>query len=249
MLTFIVPLQSPMVSKNWSYVQKLSRRTLRSICQQTSDEFRVILVCNESPGEVDGLRNLIVIEESFPIPGPSTPERMNDKWLKVKRGLAEARQYAPGYVMICDADDCVSRRLAAFCNAATRCPGWSFDRAFIHDEGSSWLFLRDEFARLCGTSAIVWAEQQELPSSMDDSQGYFLLSHGHGVISDYLASVGRPLTPLPFPGAVYCTGTGENDSGLRFGNWRSRRLALQKLWKSRYLSRRWIREFGLHPLD
>lgn len=250
MLTFIVPLQSPAASRDWQYVQRLCRRTLRSICNQSFDDFRVILVCNESPTGIGDLRNLTIIKEAFPIPGPSTAERMNDKWLKVKRGLVEARQNGAGYIMICDADDCVSNRLAEFCERSPRCAGWSLDRAFIHDEGSSWLFLRDGFARLCGTSAMVWAEPHELPSSMDDPiDRYFLLCHGHGVISDYLASVGRPLAPLPFPGAVYCTGTGENDSGFRFADWRSRKLLLQKILNARLLNRKRVQEFGLFPLD
>ena len=231
-------------------MQRLSRRTLRSIAQQTSNEFRIILVCNKSPGGIQDLPNLTVIEEPFPLPERTTTARMTDKWSKVKRGLIAAREQGAGYIMICDADDCVSRRLAAFCNAALPCSGWSFDRAFVHDENSRWLFLRDNFSQLCGTSAIVWAELHDLPQSMEQRiDDFFLLCHGHGVISDYMVKVGRPLVSLPFPGAVYCTGTGENDSGFRFANWRSRRLALQKLWKSRYLSKRRIAEFGLFPLE
>jgi hypothetical protein len=249
-LTFVVPLQSPDSSKDWKSVEKLCQRTLRSICSQTCSDFKVILVCNKAPRNIIQLAGLQVVEETFPIPGPTSAERMNDKWLKVKRGLVEARQNGPGYIMICDADDCVSNQLAEFCERSPRCAGWSLDRAFIHDEGSSWLFLRDGFARLCGTSAMVWAEPHELPSSMDDPiDRYFLLCHGHGVISDFLSSVGRPLAPLPFPGAVYCTGTGENDSGFRFADWRSRKLLLQKIFNARFLNRKRVQEFGLFPLE
>jgi hypothetical protein len=249
MLQFIIALQSPEASKHWECVQRLCQRTLRSVCGQTSKNFRALLVCNRAPKGLNGLSNLEVFEEPFPVPGPTTRERMDDKWRKIKRGLIEAKKRSPGYVMIGDADDCVSNRLAHWCETQPVCSGWSFDRAFIHDEETNWLFLRNDFSRLCGTSAIVWAEEHELPSSMSSpTENCFLLCHGHGVISEYLASVGRPLASLPFPGAVYCTGTGENDSGFRFGDLRSRKLLVQKVFNARYLSQRRVREFGLVPL-
>lgn len=49
MLIFVLPLQSPQASRGWQLVSRLCERTLRSICQQTLDHFRVILVCNERP--------------------------------------------------------------------------------------------------------------------------------------------------------------------------------------------------------
>jgi hypothetical protein len=250
MLQFVVALQSPEASKNWQRVEQLCQRTLRSICGQTCDRFRVILVCNRAPEGLGRLKNLTVISDDFPVPGSLDSERMEDKWRKVKRGLIEARTYTPGYVMICDADDCVSNRLAEWCETEPICSGWSFDRAFIHDEGSPWLFLRRGFSRICGTSAIVRAESSDLPSKADDRiEDYFLLSHGHGVISDYLASVGRPLKSLPFPGAVYCAGTGENHTGFRFADWRSKKLLLQRILHARYLTRSLKQEFGLFPLE
>jgi hypothetical protein len=40
MLDFIIPLKSRAVSKDWDIVQPLCERSVRSILQRTSDQFR-----------------------------------------------------------------------------------------------------------------------------------------------------------------------------------------------------------------
>jgi hypothetical protein len=49
MLTFIVPIKSRKIANSWTLVSQLAERTLRSICNQTSSNFRVVVVCNEKP--------------------------------------------------------------------------------------------------------------------------------------------------------------------------------------------------------
>src|ERR1700712_941174 len=145
MLIFVVALQSRRASRNWGLVCRLWERTLRSICAQTGGEFRVCLVCNERPETGFTHPAVTIIDRDFPLPGPTTAERMQDKWLKLKHGLVAARSLAPAHVLIMDADDCVHRGLAALCAAHPREIGWRFDTGYVRDEGSRWLFLRRNF--------------------------------------------------------------------------------------------------------
>ena len=249
MLIFVAALQSPEVSADWTRVSKLCDRTLRSMCGQSNSDFRVILVCNRAPLGDYSHPNLDIIEEPFAIPANDTGSRMNDKWLKLKRGLIAARQYAPAHIMIADADDCVHRDLAAFAARSPISQGWQFDKGFIYDEGSRWLFRSSGFDRLCGSSAIVRLEEHDFPQAMSDPiDPYFILCNGHGVIADYMRDRGTPLEPLPFPGAVYVTATGENDSQMALRNWRGKRMMLRKLMRSRLLTRRMRRLYGITEL-
>ncbi|HEV7403010.1 MAG TPA: hypothetical protein VGO11_08795 [Chthoniobacteraceae bacterium] len=250
MLIFVVALQSPLASRDWGLVSRLWERTLRSICAQTCGDFRVFLVCNERPAIGFAHPAVTVVEGDFPLPGPSTAERMQDKWLKLKHGLVAARSLAPAHVFIMDADDCVHRGLAALCAAHPGEIGWRFYTGYVRDEGSRWLFLRRDFDTYCGTSAIVRAEPADLPGSVEEPIApYFLLTHGHGAIGEYLRERGTPLRKLPFIGAIYNTATGENDSGFSLRGWRSRKVLLRKLLNSRPLTWKIRREFGLYELE
>ena len=249
MLIFVVALQSPKSSKNWSRVSALWERSLRSICAQSCPDFRVFLVCNERPSIAFTHPAVTIIEEDFPLPEPTTLSRMRDKWLKLKRGLIAARDFAPAHVMIMDADDCVSRKLAALAAKWPKARGWSFRKGYLHDEGSPWLFLLRNFDYVCGTSAMVRLEPADFPRLLDESiDPYFILRHGHGVIDDYFRERGTPLARLPFIGAIYVTDTGENDSGMAYRKWRGKKMLLKRLLYGRLLTRRIRAEFGYFDL-
>jgi hypothetical protein len=173
---------------------------------------------------------------------------MNDKWRKVRYGLAAARKYAPAHYMIADADDCVSRHLAGFAATQLSESGWYLERGYMYCEGSRFLVLKDNFYRYCGTSAIVRCERQDLPQDVDDSLSCFLTRSGHVTIAEEMARLGRPLSTLPIPGAIYITGTGENDSGLRYRSWESKRRFVQEFLRHRLVNKRIREEFGLNPL-
>ncbi len=49
MLTFIIPVKSEKVSGSWDQFSRLFERTLKSVSGQTSDAFRIVVVCHEKP--------------------------------------------------------------------------------------------------------------------------------------------------------------------------------------------------------
>jgi hypothetical protein len=250
MLVFVVPLQSPEVSRDWRKVSRLAERTLHSICRQKGDDFRVLLVCNKSPDGNFSDSRLSIIEEPFPIPGRSRDERMADKTRKIQRALIQARDWAPFHLMCVDADDCVSNRLAAFVAQHPTARGWYFKTGYVHDAGSLLIFRRRAFHLFCGSSHIVRCERDDLPRAATGSEAdYWVLEHGHSSLEMFLRDRGTPLAPLPFPGAIYNTATGENDSGFSLGQWRSRKVLLQKLLRYRWFTRAIREEFGFYEIQ
>lgn len=250
MLIFIIPLQSPEVSKDWKLVSLLTERTLRSVCRQTDASFRAVLVCNRSPEMAFTHPALTIIEEDFPIPALVNDSLMNDKWLKLKRGMIFARQWAPAHVMFVDADDCVSRRLSATVAQDPGCAGWFVQDGYMHDAQSRWVFRRSNFHQYCGTSNIMHCSADAFPTSMSESTAaYPMLDAGHTGIVARMRELGRPLRALPFPGAIYNTGTGENESGISLRNWRSKKVLFQKLLNYRLLTNAIREEFGLYEIS
>ncbi len=249
MLIFILALQSPGASKDWLRVSRLCERTLRSVCAQTSSDFRVVLVCNARPETSFTHPALMIVERDFPIPAANSASRMNDKWSKLKVGLAVARQWGPAHVMFVDADDCVHRDLAAHAARYPEVSGWSMEVGYMYDEGSRLLYRRKNFANYCGSSAIIRLLLTDFPQSESEpSENYFILANGHGVIERYMRARGTPVQALPFIGAVYMTDTGENDSGIRIGGWQGKRHLLERIRTARPLTSRVRADFGLYHL-
>ncbi|HEX4085518.1 MAG TPA: hypothetical protein VHY22_11440 [Chthoniobacteraceae bacterium] len=246
MLVFIVPLQSPQVSVDWRRVSTLCEQTLRSICAQAGGEFRVFLVCNEAPAMDFTHPALTIIEEPFPIPGRNTDARMFDKHQKIKRGLLAARGLAPCHVMVVDADDCVSRGLAAWCERRPGHPGWYLRQGYVYHTGSRWMHRWNDFDLLCGSTAIIRCEDADFPRTMSDpKENFIVVDTGHWEFRNPQRTQGRILEPLPFPGAVYFTATGENYTGINLRGWQGRKLLMQKLLSARLLTRRMREEFGI----
>ncbi len=249
MLTFIMPLKSPSVCRDWAFVSRLAERSLKSVCAQTHNAFRLILVCHQRPKTDFAHSALTIIEENFPEPGEANEARMADKSRKIWRGLVEARQERPGHIMFVDADDCVSRRLAGFVAEHSGEQGWYFETSYIHDQGSRWVLRKQDFHLLCGTSHILRCEPGDLPASVEEKEAdYWIGTHGHPEMAEFMQSRGTPLAKLPFCGTVYNTATNESYSGMALRNWHSRRILLYKMLNYRPITRAIREEFGLYPV-
>ena len=220
MLVFVVPIKSEQVSTNWKVFSVLVDRTLRSICNQTSQKFKVIAVCHEIP-EVDFKHpNLEFLQVDFDPPtdemiSRTTPEDFDpkhyrnaakeaDKARKITAGMKAAAAYDPNYIMVVDADDCIHNGIVAFTEQAPAdSPGWFVKKGYIYNEGSQLIFLnKNTFNVLCGTCLIVRA----------DLAGQLISGEDLPVFSHELEALpsGETFTPLPVPGAIYSIGNTEN---------------------------------------
>lgn len=249
MLVFIVPLLSPQASSNWARASAICERTLRSICAQTSQNFRVYLVCNEAPKLGFSHPALEIVEDEFAIPERNTAACMFDKHEKIKRGLLAARGHSPCYVMVADADDCVHSGLAAWCDRYPDEAGWYFPKGYMYTAGRRWINRLPRFDLICGTSAIVKCHDADFPRSMSDpKENFFLVNVGHFEFRYPEKIGGRRLLPLPFSGAVYVADTGDNYTGASLRRWDGWKMWLRRMASLRPLTARLRRAFGLYEV-
>lgn len=247
MLVFIVPLKSKRVSKSWPKVCQLFERSIRAICNQTSDQFRAIVVCNEKPDIAFDHPYIHYLSVEFP-DAPEEKTRvargLADKGRKVLSGLIEAQKFSPTHTMSVDADDCVSSRLAEYVNQHPEDNGWFLQKGYKYLNNTDFLYIkRQEFYRQTGTANILRYDLNDIPESPEFNRGcgYYLFHINHQDLKGKMANQGTPLNPLPFPGAVYVIGSGENMSAnenkLSF-NWLTRKRLTPKL----------ADEFSLHKV-
>lgn len=207
MLVFIVPLKSRTVSKSWARVSSLFERTARSICAQTVNDFRLIVVCNEMPETDFSHPNMEFIKVDI-FPTESTVDWINrgredDKARRIMAGMAKANEYNPSYVMVVDADDCIRNNLVEYVLAQPKSRGWYVDSGYVYKPYGKFLYKKNtEFQKLCGSSLILIPKDVFRVITID--------SHGHVYHHQSQPSEEIPLKPLPFPSAIYTVLNQEN---------------------------------------
>lgn len=215
MLVFVIPLKSKQVARSWDRICQLLDRSIKAICNQTSPEYRAIVVCHEKPHIEFEHPHVTYLEVDFLPPGEPTYEKKNtDKGRKILRGLTYAKQYNPSHAMIVDSDDCVSKHLAEWVAQHPHSNGWFIDRGYKYQDSNQLIYLkRKDFYTMCGTCNIIRFDLWGLPESAEYNRGYGYYKKyiDHAKMKNILAEQGKSIEPLPFAGAVYIIETGENN--------------------------------------
>jgi len=211
MLVFIIPIKSPKVAKSWPDLCIYFERTLRSVCNQTSSTFHVIVVCNEKPQIHFHHSQVEYLEVDFPVPEPNYNSKMEDRAKKVAAGLLAAHDFRPSHIMPVDADDCISKHLAAFIARNQQSNGWYMESGYEYEEGSRSIIARKEnFYKVCGTCNIINYRLLTIPEKTLDYDlltGYDRFLSGHPLAKGDLAERGTPMQPLNFIGTIYIRDT------------------------------------------
>jgi hypothetical protein len=207
MMVFIIPVKSKQAATSWSELCKLFERSLRSVCSQSSSEFRVIVVCNERPEIAFHHPQVQYLDVDFPVPEANYNARVNDRAKRVVAGLLAVRDLNPSHVMSVDADDCISRQIAEFVSQNPNANGWYVNSGYEYEEGSQKISIRrKDFHKICGTCNIVNYRLFHLPRKMapyHELTGYDRFLGGHPLAKGDLAERGTPIEPLPFPGVIF----------------------------------------------
>jgi hypothetical protein len=226
MLVFVTAVMHPDFAESYDRVERLLQRTLRSIDRQTDRRFRVIVIGNRVPAfTLPESAEFVRVE--FPPPARTigwNAETGRDKGTKVAVGLLAARRHAPTHVMVVDADDFVSARLAWFVNRHADANGWYVVDGYAYSDNHRIVKRIRPFHHACGSSMIINYQLYDVPhlpatatqDELKDGFGTFVLHEllgNHQAALRHCSSVGAPLSPLPFPAAVYTLGTGQNWSG------------------------------------
>ena len=208
MIVFIVPLKSRTIATSWDRVSQLLERTLRSICSQSDENYRVVVVCNQLPNIKYSNQKIefSIVDFSPKKQNDARKTRIvneNDKALRINVGLEVAKQHSPTHIMVVDADDCISNKIAEFVNTTISNHGWYVTKGYFYREKSKYLIKKNnDFQLVCGTALIL--RPDVLHQWMQKKDGYLHFRHEKTNIGDIA------LSPLPFPAAVYCISNGEN---------------------------------------
>jgi len=230
MLVFITSIRHPRNCFSFKHVLTLLNHTLDSVLAQSAAEFKIIVVCNEKSipvkhPDVEFLEVNFLPPSDLEHPKTGMNAIQIDRGCKYACGLIYAKRFDPVHVMFFDADDLLHRNIAATVLAEPDSDGWYIDQGYSFKMGASHMTLLDNFHTHCGTSHIVRYNSLPMPLSLDwdADQKEFIAELGESYIKSRLGShrftvntqskAGFKLSPLPFPGAIWVLGHGENHSG------------------------------------
>ena len=213
-LVFVIPVRHQDAVPDWDATKHNMAQTLASIAAQTVPEWECLVVANKGADLPRLPPRCSVVHVDLPVPVlPDRETRLEayydairaDKGLRIYAGL---REVSPdSHVMAVDYDDFVSRRLAELVVTNRAAPGWNFETGYVW-AGGGWCYLKSDFHAICGTSHII---RRDLFGALDhggepDLRAIKRRVGSHIFIHHDLAAEGRPLSALPFPGAVYRIG-------------------------------------------
>ncbi|WP_339383711.1 glycosyltransferase family A protein [Oculatella sp. LEGE 06141] len=217
----MIPLVSSEIANSWEQVCRLFERCVKSICNQTSSNFRVVVVCNEKPAIGFEHPSLSYITVDFLPDAKNIEAKTLDRGRKILVGLNWARKLNPTHAMAVDADDCVSKRLATFVEQHSQSDGWFINQGYVYKDGAKTIYFKGKkFNDICGTCNIIKYSRYDLYERLEERDVTHTLQYygGHKYILKELETKGTNIQPLPFPGAVYVVENGENYYNHNFGN-------------------------------
>jgi hypothetical protein len=222
MLVFIMPVKSKKIANSWEIVSKLVERCVKSACNQTSPNFRVVVVCNEKPNIQFQHPHVYYVEVDFPVPiyqetqaeqlkgydytvhSKELAMRNADKALKILTGIEFSQQFQPSHIMVVDSDDCVSKNLAEYVDRHEDGDGWVLKKGYIYRENSKILYMNTKtFNQTMGSSVIIKYGLHKLLFKNPEL-------YCHSLNSSEVDLTGVNIQPLPFIGSVYTIENGEN---------------------------------------
>ena len=253
MFVFLTSLRHPANANDFSKVEKLLSITLQSICGQTDEEFKVVVVCNELPSVE--FKDPRVHYHVVDFPAPSQDKSANltaspkfkDKGTKYMSGILYARQFNPEYLYIVDSDDWVHRDVVKVINSAQKYPVWYVNNGYIVNYPTKEYKRISGLSRYCGSTFVydfnylldcaqIKGEINEM-SSQDElikqTSEFFILKllSNHTINYRYFKSKGVTPRAIPLRAACWIQGTGENVSGTQGG---AHGIPIDKAFKTTY---------------
>lgn len=214
-IAFGISLKSKTVSLDWAKVGDNLANTLRSIFRNTDQNFQIVVAGHEKP-KIKELQHERVtwLPVDFP---PAVDSRGYSSDRKLKRGVIGAylrKVGFSGYFMPLDADDWIHYRFVQFIRSFPLSDAFIFNRGFMINQGLNELWLRERFFRGCGSSAVIYFNNNDFPISPkieDVSKSLFkIVNKSHVRVDDNLSEIKKNYIWVNFPLITYVFGHGDN---------------------------------------
>ena len=206
-----------------------------------------MVICQDKPPLKTKDERYIFLESKRPKPDKQDNlAKHRDKGGKIWEAFEAARQLAPEYVMLVDADDLISNTLVSHVCQRPDFDAFCLKTGYEWREGSSHFTLRPRFNQVCGTAFINRYSKKCFPAFLGGSTK-FIGELGHNEVESAMDAAGLRVDKIYEPKAVYVTGHVNHMYGAYHDLSIHRQVKdlARSLWRNRKLTPELKREFGL----
>lgn len=242
MFAFVCPIRHPSTSNNYQEVINQLLLTIESICSQnTAEEFKFIVVCNEIPNvnlTKKQEEKVIFLPVNFLPPEDKKGTAVSlegvkfDKGTKIATGLLFLQQYQPDYIYLIDGDDWINSNIIEAVKGKN-IDLWYANSGYIVNYQNQTYIKKYGVCRYCGSTFIYKYKtlmqlsgldklpeqdysQQDFVELLDDHILRNILgNHRHQI--PFYQQQGYKTKELPIPAVSWILNTGENHTGKNGG--------------------------------
>lgn len=267
MIGFVIPVKPKNVSKDWNYENLLLERTVKSICSQTDQHFRLIIVYTDRPDIIVNHPNIIFTH--YPLKAVHAnefedldyvlkhysreyAEKMMDKGKKIHYGCKKGIEAGCSYLMGVDSDDLISDRVAEFVNrnSNTNKAGWRIKKGYIYKENSPLLIKKKDIQNINGSTHIIRKDLITIPDFSSNLFWNYNLFEAHGYTYQRIKDFHNELLEdYPYFGTIYIVHKNNYSSISSLTSAISLKNIIKKGLRGRFLSNKIRKEFGLYTLS
>jgi hypothetical protein len=247
-LGIVIPLKSKRVARDWDAVCNCLEETLRSLHNQSSEDWVAVVVGHERPAIrwqsfSDQISWVVSPHALPPITGGGSFskyvdfDRILDKHRKMGIGMRHLQGQGVTDWYVLDADDLVHRDFVRTLNSLPHQAGWLCRTGYLwYKDLQRWMPC-DKMLNLCGSTAVISAALFSVPST-DRDDGlvqipWCRMSHSNieAFLTPHLAGADPT---FPFPAIAYTLSHGDNCSD----EFRATFYARLKVWiKKKFFTR------------
>ena len=231
-IIFAIALRSKGSSRNWNNTVDNFNKTIKSIFNQTDQNFLVYVGCNEVPelyDDYDARLQFFLVNN--PVPTEPLEMRRDKFWkyslvaCKIKEYLLKTNNPNDGiFVLPMDADDYVSNRICKYVGNHPDANGYISDYGYVYYYGKKHFMKYNDMHTFCGSCNIVKMYPDDLPDGMPcqelcfdkktagELNDRYPIRWNHIEVATKYESIGKPFSVLPFPSTIYCLNNGDNIS-------------------------------------
>ncbi|WP_347028961.1 hypothetical protein [Intestinibacter bartlettii] len=235
MIVFAIPFRGKNTANDWNGCVKRLNNTLNSIFNQTDNEFKVIVACNDIPKlnkKYDERLEFIVTD--IPIPKKWLEMAIDKSWkltviaIRIREILLEQNNPENGiYVMPVDADDLLNCNIAKYVKEHPYENGFVSKDGYVHYKGNNYLTIYKNMHTYCGSCNIIKMYLEDLPEDYPipvelchDIENAKILNKkypirfDHNIVVNKYKENGKEFSILPFRSTIYIKDTGDNISDI-----------------------------------
>jgi len=228
-VTFVIPIAPKSRIDYWDKAMVNLNRTLRSLDNQTSDNYNVVLVVTETDMvDLDKAYRHTTITATNGKP----KEFSEDKDEKTIIGMQCHKLLGAKFFFRLDWDDLIHREFVKFIDTHDNEHGWAIQYGYFYNPEVYGAILVDNYWQHCGSAYAIKYSEEECENGPKD--GFH-----HQQVPTYRQKLNKPLSAIPFRAGMYVV-HGDNISTPKH-----EKIFKDKVWESTIEIENLHKEFGI----